>query len=314
MFLGYAISMYMSELLLDYIEHLEVEGGRSSHTAENYTLYLERFVEFTEDIQVDKISSEVIRKYRLWLNRYKSVKNGDELAMITQSYHLIALRGFLGYLSKRNIQSLSPDKIELPKTARRQVTFLHFDEIEQLLEQVITDNESGLRDRAIIELLFSSGLRVSELVNLNRDHINVTRREFMVRGKGQKDRPVFISESASEHIQNYLTSRNDSLQPLFISYSRNHTTSTSGDYKRLTSRSIQRIINKYTKLAGITKHVSPHTMRHSFATDLLMNGADIRSVQVMLGHSDISTTQVYTHVTDEHLREIHEKFHSDAIN
>jgi site-specific recombinase XerD len=304
----------MSELLLDYIEHLEVEGGRSSHTAENYTLYLERFVEFTDDIKVDKITTEVIRKYRLWLNRFKSTKNSDELAMITQSYHLIALRGFLGYLSKRNIQSLSPDKIELPKTARRQVTFLHFDEIERLLEQVNTEDESGLRDRAIIELLFSSGLRVSELVNLNRDHINVTRREFMVRGKGQKDRPVFISESASEHIQNYLVSRNDNLQPLFISYSRNHTASTSGDYKRLTPRSIQRIINKYTKLAGITKHVSPHTMRHSFATDLLMNGADIRSVQVMLGHSDISTTQVYTHVTDEHLREIHEKFHSDAIN
>lgn len=303
--------MYMSELLLDYIEHLEVEGGRSAHTAENYTLYLERFVEFTDDIQVEKITSEIIRKYRLWLNRYKN-NNDDELATITQSYHLIALRGFLNYLSKRDIISLSPEKIELPKISRRQVTFLHYDEVERLLDQIDTSNETGLRDRAIIELLFSSGLRVSELVNLNRDHVNTTRREFMVRGKGQKDRPVFISESASLHVTNYLDSRTDNFPPLFINYSRNNHTTNSGDYRRISARSIQRIINQYTRLAGITKHVSPHTMRHSFATDLLMNGADIRSVQVMLGHSSISTTQVYTHVTDEHLREIHEKFHSDT--
>ncbi len=303
--------MYMSELLLDYIEHIEVEGGRSAHTAENYKLYLERFIEFTDDIAVDKITPEVVRKYRLWLNRYKNY-NDDELATITQSYHLIALRGFLNYLSKRNIPSLPPEKIELPKISRKQVTFLHFDEIERLLEQINTDDEAGLRDRAIIELLFSSGLRVSELVNLNRDHINTARREFMVRGKGQKDRPVFISESASQHVSTYLKARTDNLPPLFISYSRNNVPSTGGDYRRLTPRSIQRIINRYSRLAGITKHVSPHTMRHSFATDLLMNGADIRSVQVMLGHSSISTTQVYTHVTDEHLREVHQKFHSDT--
>ena len=303
--------MYMSELILDYIEHLEVEGGRSAHTAENYTLYLERFIEFTNDITVDKITSEIIRKYRLWLNRYKN-NNDDELSTITQSYHLIALRGFLGYLSKRDIPSLSPDKIELPKVSRRQVTFLHYDEIEQILSQIDTSTVTGLRDRAIIELLFSSGLRISELVNLDRDHVNTTRREFMVRGKGQKDRPVFISESASLHVKNYLKTRSDSLPPLFISYSRNNKATTTGDYRRLGARSIQRIINKYTRLAGITKHVSPHTMRHSFATDLLMNGADIRSVQEMLGHSSISTTQVYTHVTDQHLREVHEKFHSNA--
>ena len=301
----------MSELILDYIEHLEVEGGRSAKTAENYKLYLERFIEFTDNIIVDKITTEIVRKYRLWLNRYKN-DNDDELATITQSYHLIALRGFLGYLSKRDIASLPPDKIELPKVIRKQVTFLHYDEVERLLEQINTNEESGLRDRAIVELLFSSGLRVSELVNLNRDHINIIRREFMVRGKGQKDRPVFISESASSHVDNYLQSRSDSLSPLFISYSRNSAPTMSGDYRRLSSRSIQRIINKYTKLAGITKHVSPHTMRHSFATDLLMNGADIRSVQVMLGHSNISTTQIYTHVTDEHLREVYEKFHSDT--
>lgn len=303
--------MYISELLLDYIEHIEVEGGRSANTAENYKLYIERFVEFTEDMMVEKITIETIRKYRLWLNRFHNDKN-EELATITQGYHLIALRGFLNYLSKRNIATLSPEKIELPKMARKQVTFLRYDEIERMLEQINVNDEAGLRDRAIVELLFSSGLRVSELTNLNRDHINTKRREFMVRGKGQKDRPVFISESAAEHVDNYLASRSDSLPPLFLSYSRNNQVTTTGDYRRLTDRSIQRIVNKYTKLAGITKHVSPHTMRHSFATDLLMNGADIRSVQMMLGHSNISTTQIYTHVTDEHLREIHEKFHSDT--
>lgn len=301
----------MSELLLDYVEHLEVEGGRAARTAENYAQYLERFVEFSGDITVDKITSELVRKYRLWLNRYKN-NNDDELSTLTQSYHLIALRGFLRYLSKRDIPSLTPEKIELPKTSRKQVTFLHFDEVERLLEQIDITTETGMRDRAIIELLFSSGLRVSELVNLNRDHINTKRREFMVRGKGQKDRPVFISQTAADRVNNYLDARNDNLVPLFISYSRNSIASTSGDFRRLTPRSIERIIGKYAKLAGITKHVSPHTMRHSFATDLLINGADLRSVQVMLGHSNISTTQIYTHVTDEHLREVHEQFHSDT--
>lgn len=307
----YANGMYVSELILDYIEHIEVEGGRSSKTAENYKLYLERFVEFTNDLTVDKITSEVVRKYRLWLNRFKN-DNEDTLATITQGYHLIALRGFLGYLSKRDIISLSPEKIELPKISRKQVTFLHYDEVEHMLDAIPLDDEVGLRDRAIAELLFSSGLRVSELVNLNRDHVNTKRREFMVRGKGQKDRPVFIGEAAAQRVNDYLGSRLDNLPPLFLSYSRNNSVSNRGDYRRLTSRSIQRIISKYARLAGITKHVSPHTMRHSFATDLLMNGADIRSVQSMLGHSSISTTQVYTHVTDEHLREVYEKFHSDT--
>lgn len=303
--------MFTSELILDYVESLEVEGGRSAKTAENYKLYLERFVEFSDDIQVEKITTETVRKYRLWLNRYKN-EHEDELATITQSYHLIALRGFLKYLSDRNIPSLSADKIKLPKVSRKQVTFLHFDEVTRLLDEIDTSEEPGLRDRAILELLFSSGLRVSELVNLNRDHVNTKRREFMVRGKGQKDRPVFISQAAADRVDEYLAARIDNLPPLFLSYSRNNVANQSGDFRRLTARSIQRMITKYARLAGITKHVSPHTMRHSFATDLLMNGADLRSVQSMLGHSNISTTQVYTHVTDEHLREVHEKFHSDT--
>lgn len=304
-------SKYVSEYILDFIEHLEVEGGRMPKTAENYEFYLNRFVEFAGDITPDQITTELIRKYRLWLNRYKSV-NGDELAMITQSYHLIALRGFLKYFSKRDIPSLTPDKIELPKTHRQQVTFLHYDEVIRLLEGIETNTEAGLRDRAIIELLFSSGLRVSELVNLNRDHINTKRREFMVRGKGQKDRPIFISQAAADWVDKYLDERQDTLAPLFISYSKNVEASTSGDYRRLTARSIQRMVTKYARLAGITKHVSPHTMRHSFATDLLMNGADLRSVQGMLGHSNISTTQIYTHVTDAHLKDVYEKFHSES--
>ena len=303
--------MYLSELKQDYIEHLEVEGGRSAKTAENYDRYLERFIEFASDITVDKISEELVRKFRLWLNRQED-DHGETLATITQSYHLIALRGFLRYLLRRDIPSLSPDKIVLPKVSRKQVTFLHYDEVTRLLEQIPLDTEQGLRDRAIIELLFSSGLRVSELVNLNRDHINTTRREFMVRGKGQKDRPVFIGNAAADRVTDYLAARLDNLPPLFLSYSRNNTAQTTGDYRRLTARSIQRMISQYARLAGITKHVSPHTMRHSYATDLLMNGADLRSVQSMLGHSNISTTQVYTHVTDAHLKEVYEKFHSDT--
>lgn len=305
--------MFVSEALTDFLEHLEIEGGRSQNTIRNYSLYLERFIEFAGDIEVVKITSEMIRRYRLWLNRYKNDNDGKELSILTQSYHLIALRGFLTYLSRRDIPSLSADKIILPKTVRKQVTFLQYDEVVNLIDNIPLDSEQGLRDRAIIELLFSSGLRVSELVNLNRDHINLKRREFMVRGKGQKDRPVFVSQHAAKHVENYLQARQDSLPALFLSYSRRSTKPTmSGDYRRLSARSIQRMVSHYARLAGITKHVSPHTMRHSFATDLLMNGADLRSVQSLLGHSSISTTQVYTHVTDQHLKDIHERFHSDT--
>lgn len=295
---------------MEYVEHLEVERGRSSKTAENYDHYLGRLIEFAGMIDVVDITSELVRKYRLWLNRYTN-EQGEPLSIITQSYHLIALRGFLAYCAKRDIETLSPAKIELPKAVRKQVTFLTPDEVQAMLDATAnTSGISGLRDQAIIELLFSSGLRVSELTELNRDHINTKRREFMVRGKGQKDRAVFISQSAASAVEKYLEAREDNIPPLFLNHSRNNITSTSGDYRRLSPRSIQRMINKYARLAGITKHVTPHTMRHGYATDLLRNGADIRSVQTMLGHADISTTQVYTHVTDQHLREVYEKFHS----
>lgn len=305
--------MFISEAIADFLEHLEVESGRSAKTVRNYRLYLERFMEFSGDIPVEDITAELMRKYRLWLNRYQNHTSGAELSLMTQNYHLVALRGFLTYLSRRDVSTLAADKVLLPKTARKQVTFLHHDEVMRLIEQIPTDTEQGLRDRAIVELLFSSGLRVSELVNLNRDHINLERREFMVRGKGQKDRPVFVSPAAAEHVGQYMSARTDSLPALFLSYSRHYgTPDTTGDYRRLQARSIQRLVARYARLAGITKHVSPHTMRHSFATDLLMNGADLRSVQSLLGHSNISTTQVYTHVTDQHLRDIHRRFHSDT--
>ena len=300
--------MYLSELIIDFIEHVEVERGRSQKTAENYHLYLQRLVEFAGDIEVHKITSELVRKWRLWLNRYEN-EYGDSLSPITQSYHLIALRSFLGYCSKRDIETLTPEKIELPKTKRKQVSFLTQEETERIMAAVGAKTPQDLRDKAILELLYSSGLRVSELVGLNRDHINLNRGEFMVRGKGQKDRPVFISPEAAECLAVYLETRRDGAKPLFIRYSGAKEGDSDGESFRLTPRSVQRIVSHYAKLAGITKHVSPHTLRHSFATDLLMNGADIRSVQSMLGHSNIATTQVYTHVTDQHLREVHQRFH-----
>lgn len=312
--------MDISELVADFLESLEIEKGRSTKTVENYGLYLARFIDLiTEDfegqemIKPSDITPEVLRRFRLKLNRFSDNQNKERLSALTQSYHLIALRGFFKYLAKRGIKSLDPSLIDLPRAAKKQVTFLHFDEIERLLAEIPLDTESGLRDRAIIELLFSGGLRVSELCSLNRDSINLERREFMVRGKGKKDRPIFIDKSTAECIEDYLNMRTDTLLALFLNNSANQQIpSTSGDFRRLTPRSIERIVQKYTRLAGITKHVTPHTMRHSFATDLLMNGADIRSVQSLLGHANISTTQIYTHITDPHLKEVHEKFHSES--
>ncbi len=310
--------MFVSELINDYLESLEVESGRSRYTARNYELCLSRLLEFQNELNPEKelepkdITKEWLRKYRLWLNRYRTGKDKG-LSVTTQAYHLIALRGFLKYLAKREIPSLDPSLVDLPRTHRPQVTFLHVDEIDRILEEIPLDTEDGLRDRAMIELFFSTGLRISELAGLNRDDVNTERREFMVRGKGQKDRPVFMTQSAADAIQDYLDERKDSLPALFLNNSRNQpAVGTSGDYRRLSPRSIERIISKHVRAAGITKHVTPHTLRHSFATDLLMNGADLRSVQSMLGHSNISTTQIYTHVTDAHLKDVHERFHSQV--
>ena len=312
--------MDISDLINDFLESLEIEKGRSTKTTENYGLYLARFLELiTQDfpdgatIKPADLTPEILRKYRLRLNRFDDNQNHERLSALTQSYHLIALRGFLKYLAKRGIKSLDPSLVDLPRAAKKQVTFLHFDEVERLLSEIPIDTETGLRDRAIIELLFSGGLRVSELCNLNRDSINLTRREFMVRGKGKKDRPIFIDQTTAEHIEEYLNARTDSLPALFLNNSSNQNIpDTSGNFRRLSPRSIERIIQKYARLAGITKHVTPHTLRHSFATDLLMNGADIRSVQSLLGHANIATTQIYTHVTDPHLKEVHEKFHTET--
>ncbi|MBO7699100.1 tyrosine-type recombinase/integrase [Candidatus Saccharibacteria bacterium] len=309
---------FVPDLIQEFLQHVEIEMGRSVETVRNYELYLTRFydmmvVDLNHEMRASDIDEEMIRKYRLRLNRMETDEKGSRLTPLTQSYYLIALRGFLKYLARRGINSLDPALVDLPKTHRSQVTFLHLDEVQDMLDEIDVNTETGLRDRAIIELLFSGGLRVSELCGLNRDDINLERREFVVRGKGSKDRPIFIDDTAASRVADYLAVRHDSLPALFLNNSRNSgTVSTSGDYRRLTPRSIQRIIDKYARAAGITKHVTPHTLRHSFATDLLMNGADLRAVQSLLGHSNISTTQIYTHVTDAHLKDVHKKFHSET--
>lgn len=306
---------YFADLASDFVEYVEVERGRSRLTARNYQLYLDRLTEYAGNIPVSQITPELVRKYRLWLNRYVD-DQGRELSTITQGYHLIALRSFLKYCSRRGIKTMNADLIDLPKVHRQQVSFLTAEEVARLFGAVDTDTDTGKRDKAILELLFSGGMRVSELCSLNRDNINLHRREFMIRGKGGKDRPIFISRTAAEKVQDYLDTRVDQLKPLFLNTSHNTQTALSDDSvdanerRRLTPRSVQRLVAKYARDAGLTKHVTPHTLRHSFATDLLMNGADLRSVQSMLGHASISTTQIYTHVTDPHLKEAHDKYQS----
>ncbi|MCA9331738.1 tyrosine-type recombinase/integrase [Candidatus Saccharibacteria bacterium] len=300
--------MLFAKAKTDFLEYLEIEQNRSNKTLANYDHYLTRLVDFAGDIKVSDIDKELVRKWRLWLNRL-GTNTSDELSKTTTNYHLIALRSFLKFCAKRDIPTLAADKIELARTKRKQVTFLNQEELARIFEQPDISTLPGLRDRAILELLFSSGLRVSELVGLDRGRINLKRREFMVRGKGQKDRPVFISPEAANWVQKYVDKRTDTTKPLFIRYSGSKQVDLSGNYHRLTARSIQRMVARYALMAGITKHVSPHTLRHSFATDLLMNGADIRSVQAMLGHSNISTTQIYTHITDPHLKDVHNRFH-----
>ena len=300
----------LRQLKNEYLEYLEIERNRSVKTVENYGRYLERFIQFTEATygkELKHLTEDSIRQYRLWLNRLKDTE-GQPLKHITQNYHIIALRNFLKYLAKRQIKSVAPERVELGKQEDRQVTFLESVELERLLNAPVGSDLPALRDRALLATLFSTGMRVSELCSLNRDMISVERGELSVRGKGGKVRPVFISEEAARHLKAWLSARADLDQALFIRVPRNKKFEKFDDL-RLTPRSIQRIVHGHAVAAGIVgKQVSPHTLRHSFATDLLRNGADIRSVQAMLGHSSVTTTQIYTHVTDKGLREVHTKF------
>jgi len=301
-------------LITQFLEYLEIEKGCSFLTARVYRHYLNRFRNWLSEnsptTDPEDIDLEDIRRYRLYLAHFRN-KNGVPLKRISQNYHVIALRAFLRYLSvKRDIPTLSPDKIELPKQSSRSVSFLDSEQIERLLNSPQISNEIGLRDKAILETLFSTGLRVSELVKLDRDQIDLERGEFGVRGKGNKLRVVFLSDTAAQWIKRYLQLRRDHFKPLFIRYSGRANTEKDGEKMRLTARSVQKIVAQYAKRCGLPIKVSPHTLRHSFATDLLISGADLRSVQEMLGHESIRTTQVYTHVTNRHLKEVHKAFHS----
>ncbi|MBP9770330.1 MAG: tyrosine-type recombinase/integrase [Candidatus Pacebacteria bacterium] len=300
----------LAKLKREFLESIEIEKGNSLKTVENYDRYLSRFFEFSKAKNPSDINDDNIREYRLHLNRSAGVKvRGQASATMkknTQNYHLIALRVFLKYLMKRGVKSLSPDKIELAKIRERHIDLISIDELDRLMKAPDLTKEKGLRDKAILELFFSTGLRLSELCSLNRD-LDLSKEEFSIRGKGEKVRVVFLSGSAKEAIKNYLSKRKDMDEAMFVDLSRR---SGKGSRGRLTPRSIERAVKFYAIKAGISKRVTPHVLRHSFATDLLQNGADIRSVQMMLGHANISTTQIYTHVTDKQLRDIHKKFHS----
>jgi site-specific recombinase XerD len=299
--------MALQKLLIDFLEYLEVERNRSQKTIENYHHYLKRFLQWAKISDPKDLTFELVRNYRIYLNRLADEK-GHELKKITQNYHLIAIRSFLKYLSKRDIKCLSAEKIEIGKNPSHEIEFLDGEEVDRLLQAASGNSIKSLRDRAILELLFSAGLRVSELSNLNRDQINLDRQEFSVRGKGDKLRLVFISDTAKDALQKYLDKRTDFDNSIFVRFSKKKFTENS-ETRRLTPRSIQRIVKFYAAKAGIVKDVHPHTLRHSFATDLLANGADIRSVQTMLGHSSITTTQIYTHITNTQLKSVHQKFH-----
>jgi len=307
--------MDLWQLKREFLEYCELEKGQSFLTVANYDRYLTKFLKWleeywsneanlsnstnlTKEFSPDKISADVVKKYRLYLNRL-SDKHGRPLSKSTQNYHVVTLRAFLGFLALRGVKSLPPQKVALAKTPERKVEFLEAEDIIKLIKAPKNDNFRGLRDRLILELLFSTGLRVSELANLDVADINLERGEIPIRGKGGKVRVVFLSPSAHNILEKYLQVLGGS-EALIVN-------KTNGS--RLTVRSIERIVTKYAKVAGITKHVSPHTLRHTFATDLLINGADLRAVQALLGHANLSTTQIYTHVTDQHLREVHRAFH-----
>jgi len=306
----------LEQLKREFLEHVEIEKGNSLKTVNNYDHYLTRFFEFTKATNPKEITDDKVREFRLYLNRQPGVKTKGQqagtLKKNTQNYHLIALRSFLKYLMKRGITSLSPERIDLAKIKERSLDLISTDELNRLLNAPLTlpitdkksDTQKRLRDKAILELFFSTGLRLSELCSINRD-LDLSKDEFSIRGKGEKVRVVFLSDSAKDAIREYLKVRKDMDEPLFIQYSQN-----GAKGNRLTPRSIERTVKYYAIVAGISKKVTPHIIRHSFATDLLSNGADIRSVQMMLGHANIATTQIYTHITDKQLRDVHKKFHS----
>jgi len=309
----------LNELKKEFLEHLEIEKNRSQLTLRNYDHYLSRFLEFAQKNGVkspEKISLDLVRKFRLMLNRMTD-EHGNDLKLITQNYHVIALRSFLKYLAKQDIKTLAAEKLELAKTQSRQVQFLGNDEIGRLGESTKKEKNDlvGLRDQAILETLFSTGLRVSELANLVKSKINLNKDEFSVKGKGGKVRMVFLTDDARDSLKKYLETRKDKSPSLFVAHKQKKSVKKEIEEmdekvaRGLTPRSIQRIIKKYALKAGITKDITPHTLRHSFATNLLTNGADLRAVQEMLGHSSITTTQIYTHVTNRQLRDVHKKFH-----
>lgn len=297
--------------LKEFLEYLEIERGRSDKTVRNYHFYLKRFSDWAHDPNPAEIDNEMVRKYRLHLNRNVAGREEAQLKKNTQNYHLIALRAFLKYLAKRDVKSMAAEKIELAKQGSRQVSFLELEELKRFLMAPEKDPTIvGTRDKAILELLFSTGLRVSELANLRIDSINLKLEEFTVLGKGSKHRVVFLSIPARAGIKAYLERRRDVSPFLFVRHDRARKF-TPGAFP-LTPRSIQRIVDRYAREAGITKRVTPHTLRHTYATDLLRNGADIRSVQSLLGHESITTTQVYTHITDKELKRVYKQFHDQT--
>ena len=312
-FMNTALTSNLRTLVDDFLQYLIVEKSLSPLTIREYKHYLTRFICWMEDNSIPlsstSINLELIRQFRIYL-AYLLNKNGKPLSKNTQTYHVIALRSFLRYLTvKRDISTLNPDKIDLPKSNPRMINFLKQEQVTMLLNSPQISDIKGLRDKAILETFFSTGLRVSELVKLNRDQINTKTKEFGVRGKGNKIRVVFLSDTACEWITRYLEMRKDNFKPLFVRYGGRKTTDKSGESMRFSVRGIQKMVKKYSKKAGLPIDAHPHTLRHSFATDLLIAGADIRSVQEMLGHESIRTTQVYTHVTNKHLKEVYRKYH-----
>jgi len=317
--------MDIKELKTQFLEYIEIEKGRAVKTVTNYDRYLTLFLKQTKITDPKDITNEKIREFRIWLNRQPGAKTkialrnssqnaiGSNMTKKTQNYYLIALRVFLKFLTRRGITSMPADNIELAKVGERSIDVISQSELKRLLDSPnnIKDPERRARDKAILELLFSTGLRVSELCSLNND-LDLHLDEFSIRGKGGKIRVVFLSDEAKRSVREYLTLRKDMSDALFVKVEdeKNNGRKGADPDGGLTSRSIERIVKKYATLAGITKKVTPHVIRHCFATDLLSNGADIRSVQMMLGHANIATTQIYTHVTDKHLRDVHKRFHS----